>query len=388
MDTQTLKRYLQIATTEPGYVLSQINPIIRFWLNKLLNNYSNGYSFALNKVFLVLTFKCNLSCKMCVLQGDMGLCKNYPGMKEDKNLSLLKWQKIIDGFYKYSPSIIFFGGEPLLYSGWYEIAKYAKSKGLRLNLPTNGTLVENNAEKLLEVMDNIDFSIDGTEAIHDSIRGVAGTFKKVISGIKCLQELKIKRGQKKPYINICFTISQANYNNLVDFVEFLVSENLEINLLNFQHIEFTSQKIVEEQKDFFNKNFNRETNFWEGVASNFQNIDTNILISQMETLKNKKYKNINYIEFEPDFTSLEIKNYYAREDFKKDFKKCLAPYYEAMILPQGEMWICPDYSIGNAKDNTLYNLWNSEKARKFRNVLTKNKSLPICGNCYTVYLYK
>jgi MoaA/NifB/PqqE/SkfB family radical SAM enzyme len=384
IEYQTIKRAIDVIKKEPGYLIPHLFSSLKFRLNSILSDFLNGYSFSLNTVFFVLTYKCNLRCVMCGLWGPQGLCISKINSQEELSLDI--WKKVVSDLKKISPNIILFGGEPLIYKNWYEIAKYIRENNLRCHLPTNGTLIKNNLEKITEVITNVDFSLDGIGEIHEKIRGERGIFEKIIEGIVTLNKYKEEKKLSLPYLNICCTINHLNYSNISEIPEFFEKNNIKINLLNFQNIEFTEKDTIIKQKKFFKENFNSETSFWEGVEKKNFEIDLEILIKEIRKIKSKKYKNIKYIEFEPDFTEEQLKAYYRREHYKIKNKKCLSPWTTAMILPDGEVWICPDYSVGNIKEKNILELFNNEKARKFRRTLIKFKKMPICGDCYTIYM--
>jgi radical SAM protein with 4Fe4S-binding SPASM domain len=100
------------------------------------------------------------------------------------------------------------GGEPTLRKDWYETALEIKKYGLEMGLISNA-LAWNTAtiDKLADLnIFSIGFSVDGEEKIHDYLRGVNGSHKKVFSTIK---ELK-KRNQ-----TIC-AVTSVNKLNLQD----------------------------------------------------------------------------------------------------------------------------------------------------------------------------
>lgn len=384
---QNLKRAVNIVYNEPDFFFKQLKPIFYRTLTHLNLIRGGSKSFIINKVFLILTGKCNLKCRMCTLWGNSGICRTFPQwLKEDMTLS--DWTSAVDGFASFSPDVIFFGGEPLLYPQWEELFTYVRKKGLRAHLPTNGTLLEEYADRLVYLLDNIDVSLDGPEDVHNEIRGGGEVFQKAISGIKRINSLKQKYRLKKPYVNVCCTIQEKNYLYLEELINSLLKEKVQINLLNFQHQEFTCDELTEKQKKFFKENFGQETNFWEGVKTIPPAIDIKSLFHQINKIRNKKYPGINYIEWEPDFNYKQLQEYYYREpDASPPVEKmCVAPYLESMILPSGDVWICPDYVIGNVKEDKLVNLWNNKRARFFRQKLQEIKTMPVCGSCYTAFM--
>jgi radical SAM protein with 4Fe4S-binding SPASM domain len=58
------------------------------------------------------------------------------------------------------------------------------------------------------------------------------------------------------------------------------------------------------------------------------------------------------------------------------------------IQPTGEANFCvdaPDYSFGNARENTIKELWNNEQAKAFRE-FRRNKVLSACHRCVARYM--
>ena len=58
------------------------------------------------------------------------------------------------------------------------------------------------------------------------------------------------------------------------------------------------------------------------------------------------------------------------------------------IQPDGSANFCidfPDYSIGNVKEDSINNIWNSKKAEKFRKY-RREKPLAVCYKCGAKYI--
>ncbi len=58
------------------------------------------------------------------------------------------------------------------------------------------------------------------------------------------------------------------------------------------------------------------------------------------------------------------------------------------IQPDGAVNFCvdfPDYSIGNLKESSIKDIWNSSKASQFR-TYRRNKPLAVCHRCGAKYI--
>jgi MoaA/NifB/PqqE/SkfB family radical SAM enzyme len=386
MNYPNLKRFLRLLKrtfTEPLYVYQQIKPRFLYKLNKFLIPYLDGRSIHLSGVSLFLTWRCNLKCKMCNLWGEYGVSL----LENKKELGFSEYKKILDEISIFSPEVILTGGEPLLHKEWDKIVEYLRFKKFRnIVLLTNGTLLEKNAEKIVTLVDTINVSLDGPPELHDKIRGKSGIFQEIVEGIKKILKIKEIKNSKIPYINIAYTISDLNYFYLKEFLKYFENLNLPINTIIFQHLEFIGEDGLNKTEKIY-KNYNMKTSIWKGFNYKIEKINIDALIKEIREIKNTNYKNI-YPVFFPDFNEEELRKYYLfpSEFPQKNPEGCLGPYLEALITPYGDLWICPDYVIGNLKEESFENLWNSEKAKNFRKKLLEGPMFPVCRCCGCFYV--
>ena len=131
-----------------------------------------------------VTRSCNLACKHCRAEAHS---EPYPGEADTKTA-----KAFIDTLPEVgSPIIIFTGGEPLLRPDIFELASYARDKGMRAVMAPNGTLITAEKAKLLAEsgIQRCSISIDGADAAsHDAFRGVPGAFEGALQGIAYLRE--------------------------------------------------------------------------------------------------------------------------------------------------------------------------------------------------------
>lgn len=156
---------------------------------------------------LELTTACNSNCIMCPRLR----LKRPSGTMSERNA-----YEIIDECIKSGLETIKLQwfGESLLVSYWYKIARYAKKKGIKVILFTNGSLLnKKNREKVLRFVDKIFISIDShIEKEYENIR-VGLKYREVISNLKKLYE---ERGDSKTKI----IISAVRDNKDKDFIDF------------------------------------------------------------------------------------------------------------------------------------------------------------------------
>lgn len=134
-------------------------------------------------IFWELTTGCNLRCIHCRASATE--------LSTPDDLTTEESLRLIDQFAEYAPFILVLsGGEPLYRKDVFQLAEYAASKGIKVALATNGTLVDENiARRAREAgIVRVAISLDGADAAtHDGFRGIPGAFDRAIHGMKCLQ---------------------------------------------------------------------------------------------------------------------------------------------------------------------------------------------------------
>lgn len=127
------------------------------------------------------TRRCNLACVHCRSSSELEI-QGHP------DFSLDQAQRIIDDIASYaSPVLVLSGGEPLLRPDIFDIARYGTSRGLRMCLATNGTLVSD--QTCLAIKDSgirmVSLSLDGARAeTHDNFRNQPGAFAGTMRAIE------------------------------------------------------------------------------------------------------------------------------------------------------------------------------------------------------------
>ncbi|MBI4845476.1 MAG: radical SAM protein [Candidatus Omnitrophica bacterium] len=161
-----------------------------------------------------LTRRCNLKCIHCYSNAEDKDYKN--------ELSLAQVKAVIDSFKKLKvPIILFSGGEPLVRKDILDIIAYAKKKGIRSGLSTNGTLIsEKIAAGLKQAgLDYAGISIDADKNIHERFRASKGSFDQAIKGIRNVSKAGIKTG-------IRFTLTRLNAEKLAAVLDICIREKI------------------------------------------------------------------------------------------------------------------------------------------------------------------
>jgi MoaA/NifB/PqqE/SkfB family radical SAM enzyme len=378
---RTIGRSLKKALSQPGYAFRAFGQRFRSYLTYRLFNGRSAYP---ETVSILLTYQCNLRCKMCGQWGETGSSKFYSPEVLRQILSLEELKALVDELASFGPTITLFGGEPLMYKHWNELLAYIKSKGLRCNMISNCVLLEDHAEALVDLgLDEIIFSLDGPEALHDEIRSRKGTFQKATSGIMAVNRIKKERGTNKPVINVNSTIFDFNTFNLSEMAE--IADRLEAKTITFHHLIFMSRGTYQEHNCIFRELFGVESFDWAGfVEEELPRIDPDALIEEMN--KVKKQKDLKTaVTFYPNFIEEEIREYYTSFRFLPTTyrHRCLSPWMVAYVFPDGSVRPClsMNLSVGNMKEASFSEIWNGESYRRFRSEVKQRGFFPVCSRC-------
>lgn len=126
------------------------------------------------------TLRCNLACTHCYSSSGPRESDDQSTRSLVEKLSLLR----DEGF----DVVSFSGGEPLVYRHFAEVAYEAKRLGFRVNMITNGVLLDQRRlNDLKDVISRIGVSIDGTPSTHDRYRG-KGSFARTERALTNLHE--------------------------------------------------------------------------------------------------------------------------------------------------------------------------------------------------------
>ena len=174
-----------------------------------------------------VTQRCNLRCVHCYAHSK--------DMEYENELSTEEGMSLIDDLADFGcPVILFSGGEPLMRKDLPELAGYARSKGIRAVISTNGTLItEEMAKKLKDIgLSYVGISLDGMKETNDMFRGQEGSFEKALQGLHNCQKEGIKVGLR-------FTINRHNVHDIPAIFDLMEKEN--IPRICFYHLVYSGR---------------------------------------------------------------------------------------------------------------------------------------------------
>lgn len=150
-----------------------------------------------------VTFRCNLMCSFCFIRQG-----HAPELGTDKAKEVVK--KICATGV---PALDFSGGEPFLRKDMEELGSLSRRLGCITGVNTNGTVInEKRAATIANSFDYITISIDGTERVHDAVRGAKGAYAKAKRALSLLKDNGARVG-------ISSVIMPSNSDDIIKAIE-------------------------------------------------------------------------------------------------------------------------------------------------------------------------
>lgn len=205
-DAEAILRYKNALSVEPNNEKARKG---LYFTEKYLHASTRPHFCAVS-----IVFRCMMRCKMCRIWEN----------KETEELSIESWKRIIDDLSEFmddNRTINFAGGEPLLKEGLMDLIDYAHKRGFKPAICTNGWLIDNDMARRLtdSGIDIVAISLDSLdEKTHDYLRGIEGSYKRVMNAIEYLNRHNI---DKKIRVHVQPIISQVNLEGLIELTHWV-----------------------------------------------------------------------------------------------------------------------------------------------------------------------
>lgn len=367
--------------------LTQLIKKFRSYLSEKKQTEKN-YNVPLNltSLYVSVNEECGLSCKMCdfgLKNKESSLYKNLkPSNHNEEFDSELFLERCRDA-KDLLKLVHFIGTEPTLYKKLPYLVSELKKMDLKVLVTTNGVNLRKSLPELLDAgLDELWISIDGPSHIHNFIRGRHNLFENIQDCILENKDRILREKNKRGFaLNIACAITPMNYEYLSELI--LDSCNLPIDCYWFTHMNYIKEDIAKEQCVKFPHH-----KIYASCTHPDMNADlTNTYImwkSNMEIVKlgKKLDKRVAIVPNMTDF--LDFEDYYKRPNINIMKTKCSVPYTSMEINSDGSVCVmarCYQFDIGNIKNKSIVDIFNSLPLIKFRDDIEKHGLYKPCYRC-------
>lgn len=363
------------------------------WLfNRFYPPSKEGLARRIRQVSLRITDLCNLRCHTCGQWGDQGFLRGQD-LKEFKKQEVpaARYLEVFEDLVRHGhhPPIYLWGGEPMLYEGALEVIDTASKLGLPVSIATNGTRIAGFAERLVKApLFLMQVSIDGpTAALHNQARpgvGGANNFADIQAGLAAVRQARDRNGSGGlPLIASLTTISRENFRYLVDIYDAFRDK---VDLFVFYLSWWIDRKNARAHAEDFSRRFGFvPTRPW-GWVGDWRPDDYQEMSRQLrELLKRSRSWSAPPVTVIPSILGeADLRTYYTDHRARFGFDRCLSIYQVVEINSNGDLSPCRDYHdyvVGNIKEATITELWNSPAYQTFRRSLATDGLMPVCSRC-------
>jgi radical SAM protein with 4Fe4S-binding SPASM domain len=295
------------------------------------------------------TILCNLECAFCI---------NPFLPRARTNLTLDKFQRIVDAVPSTTKISLVGIGESFMNRELWSIIRAARARGIRIGTTSNGTILTDRilAEIIESDLDWLNFSIDGaTKETYERMRPGA-EFEKVVANIR--KVVTALNGRGRPELAVWFLSSRENIHELPDMVPLVRS--LGIRELNTQGVHYWGNSD------------------WHARASDANAIG-NLASVLVETRRRASEAGLRF-------------QWHNIPDPAAD-RQCKWPWRGAYITADGFVTPCCEngsdparINFGNLFEQPFAKIWNSAEYQQFRLELRSTTGRPpICVDCPSYY---
>lgn len=372
--------------------------IIKSTANKISNAryasmHGNLYDELPSIIGLKLTNKCNLRCVHCYEWNEHGYHHNFDTTQKNMELEYSIVEKCIEETEEKKSSFYLWGGEPLVYGKIEPLLKKLAKHDRITAICTNGIKLLDYCDLLTPFGGKLELliALDGMKQENDKIRG-EGVYKKVVETINYLSELK-KSNIFNGKLSVHTVISNDNITNFTDYIDEIDKTGID-NLIVCLPWYISKQTSIE-MDNFYTENFHwlndsktDEIKSWHAFKYGIESDNINQVLHIIDQIK--KYPSRMKIKLQPDITHNKMEAFIKGESIVDEQRKgCLSVFSRMDVLPDGRVSSCkhfPEFSVGNLRDASVKELWNSSDMNKIRNVL-REKNMAVCSKCNNYYLH-
>ncbi|MGA2313683.1 MAG: radical SAM protein [Xanthobacteraceae bacterium] len=316
-------------------------------------------------LYLETTNRCNLLCTTCP--------RTYEELEPPADMSWELFCSIVDQIPKLQRAVLHGVGEPMLVKHLPRMVRYLKDRGTYVLFNTNGTVLnEKNGRALIEAeLDELRVSFDAANA--ESYRAIRGRnyFHRILKNVRAFRDMQEREGRSKPRVSAWLTGLRETVEQLPDFVR--VAAETGVREVYLQRLVFFAENAIGKARPdqaLYERLSAEETVYIDCAAALAKSLGVTFSASGAAS--------------EP---GMSLK----RSDNGSPWSLCRRPWTVMYFTANGRALPCciapfsqrgyENYTLGDATQQSLREIWTGEAYRDFRKALLSDKPPGACASC-------
>ena len=316
-------------------------------------------------LYLETTNRCNLLCTTCP--------RTYAELEPPADMSWSLFTRIVDQVPDLARAVLHGVGEPMLVKNLPRMVRYLKDRGVYVLFNTNGTVLnERNGRALIAAqLDELRVSLDAATAA--SFRVVRGKnyFDRIIRNVRAFRDLQVREGHDRPVVSVWLTGLKETIEELPAFIR--VAADVGVTEVYLQRLVFFDENAI-------------------GLARPDQALFEQVTgadaayLSEAEDLARSLG-----IRFSASGAASEPGSSLRKASDASPWSLCRRPWSLMYFTANGRAIPCciapfsqrgyEHYTLGDATQQTLREIWNGPAYQKFRSALLSDAPPQSCANC-------
>ena len=314
-------------------------------------------------LYLEVTNRCNLLCETCP--------RTFEALEPPADMSMDLFRKIVDQVPGVARVVLHGVGEPMLVKHLPDMIRYLKARGTHVLFNTNGTLLapRKHAEIIDTGLDELRVSLDAADsATFLKVRG-KDMFDRIVRNVSAFTNLQAATGATKPVVSLWLTGLKETVDQLPEFVR--LAARIGVKEVHLQRLVFDDQGFGMARPD---------SSLFESTRA-----DEEAIIAQSKALA----LDLGLLLDASGATEPGLSLKKQADD--KPWATCRRPWSLMYFTAHGRALPCciapfsargyENYTLGNASQQDLLEIWNSPAYQDFRTNLVGDTPPKPCQGC-------
>ncbi len=314
-------------------------------------------------LYLETTNRCNLLCETCP--------RTFEDLEPPADMSWELFTRIVGQFPRIERVVLHGVGEPMMVRDLPRMIRYLKDRGTYVLFNTNGTLLNRRkGQELIEAgLDELRVSLDAAEpSAFKMVRGL-DMFDRIVVNVRAFTKMQREMSIDKPQVSLWLTGLRETLAQLPAFVR--LAQDLGVPEVYLQRLVYfpEGQGLARPESSLFERTDGEESR----------------LIREAEDVAQTLGVRFNASGATEPGTSLRKKN------SDRPWSLCRRPWTLMYFTAHGRAIPCciapfsmrgyDSFTLGDATQQTLREIWNSKRYQEFRRALLSDEPPKPCANC-------